>query len=206
MKHTNLSKVICALTIGILIALNPTNVFASSVVYETTANCETCKIRTIPLADQMELLTITTDEGNEYRVVTKVQEEKQGTTLFFWVIQNDIELDMLQQNLDVKQGNLGEAHVNGSVGLPSGGWVYWDDNTIVIYISPDLAATWIAGTAITAILCGIVAVLPMGALPGLVCATVFGLSAATIDYYNDAGGPGFYIKGTRDPLRVWLEP
>jgi len=206
MKYSNLNKVICALTIGVLIALNPINVFANSVAYEPMANCETCEIRTISLADQMNLLTIVTDEGNAYRVVTKIQEVKQGTKLFFWVIQNDIELDMLQQNLDVKQGNLSEAHVNGSVGLPSGGWVYWDDNTIVIYISPDLAAIWIAGTAITAILCGIVAALPMGALPGVVCATVFGLSAVTIDYYNDAGGPGFYIKGTREPLRVWLEP
>jgi len=154
----------------------------------------------------MQLLTIVNDEGNEYRVVTKIQEEKQGTKLFFWVIQNDMELDILQQNLDVKEGSLSESHVNGSAGLPSGGWVYWDDNTIIIYISPDLAETWILGSTVTTILCGIVMALPMGALPGLVCATVFGLSAATIAYYNNAGEPGFYIKGTREPLRVWLEP
>ena len=197
--------------VGVLVSvasviLTPMNVLAAPRIRGDMAQCEECQVERVSLSDELDLLTIVNEDGEEYRIATNTRDEKSGTRMFFWIIQSDEDLETLQQNIVSKRVNPSQQNLRGHIGLPARGWVYWNANTIRVYISPDIAADWILGFGITALLCGIVAALPLGQLPGLFCATVSGLSAGAIAFYDAKGDPGFYIVGTRDPLRVWLEP
>lgn len=164
--------------------------------------------KTEDLPNGLKLVHLVDDEGTEYRVATKTQEEGNGKRMEFWVIQNDAELQTLLEAVEAraKGGSALGRITAGYVGLPAGGWIYWDSNTIRIYISHDLAVLWATGFGIVAIICGIITLLPMGALPGAVCSFIGALSAAVIIYYDEYGSPGFYVVGTLSPLQVWVEP
>jgi uncharacterized membrane protein YphA (DoxX/SURF4 family) len=195
----------------------PTATAAPTVTDPSTAAACRCEYqatetKTEALSNGLNLTTVLAADGVERRFATKTMVRGPEKQTYFWLIQNDAQLEQLEAALSVEapsqlvQPLPGAAAPSGSAGLPAGGWVRWNAQTIRIYISHDLATIWVLGTAVAAIICGIVAILPMATLPGAVCALVFGLSSAVISYWDSVGQPGFYIVGTVSPLSVRIQP
>jgi hypothetical protein len=214
-----LTKAVTMLLILIVIAVPNASVNALASAGNSIAPCGQGDLTlSAPVVHKngIDVLTFTDKQGEQARVAVK----KFSGFMYFWYIQNDNDLANLLASPEVltlqppsKLPDVGglntnvepnSAIVNGSAGLPYGGWVYWANGTIIIYISHDLASYWIAGASITALICAVIAVIPYGLVPGTLCAFVWGLTAAAISYYDSAGNPGFYIYANSS--RVWIVP
>jgi hypothetical protein len=153
----------------------------------------------------IQLFTFTDDQGVEIRVAVK----QFPGMMYFWYIENENDLAAVLASPDIlnlKPIRSDIVTTNGRFNLPKGGWIRWGNGTITIYISHDLAATWVAGATVVTLICGLLSLIPYGSLSGALCAFVFGLTAATIAFYDDYGDPGFYIKTTNQPRRIWVVP
>jgi hypothetical protein len=147
--------------------------------------------------------------GVEHRVATLTENYGQGHRLYFWVIQNDAELQSLQNGLKSSSGKAADLSVSlasGRIGFKGGGWIYYTSTTIQIFIPHNDAVTWETGFGFVALVCALVAIIPAGQWAGGVCAFMAGLSALVINHYDSMGAPGFYINATKKPFRVWLSP
>ncbi len=213
-QHYYANKIVSALLIMItLFVIGVPNASASASTatanFSPSTMCEHTEralSTQISYPNGIDLFTFTDDQGVDVRVAVKQFPDM----MYFWYIENDNDLAAVLASPDILNLQPIDSDtvttINGRFNLPKGGWIKWGNGTITIYISHDLATIWATGATITALICGLVALIPYGSLPGVVCGFVWGLTAATIVYYDDYGNPGFYIKATKRPLRVWVTP
>ncbi len=166
-------------------------------------------VQTEVLAGGLQVLHIVDQNGVEYRVATLLQKYGAGHRLLFWNIKDDAQLQALQNAISQAGSSSGKGSspsIDAYLGIPGGGWIYYTSTTMTIYISHDDAVTWETGFGFVAMVCALIAIIPPAVWAGGVCAFMSGLSALVINYYDSAGGPGFYINVTKSPFRVWLSP
>lgn len=122
----------------------------------------------------------------------------------FGLVRGQSDIDFLRSMTSVDMEILSAS--GGRINLPYGGRLRWRENpdSINIYISHDLAQVWVVGATVVTLLCTVLTFVPLGQIPGIVCATVWGFSAAAVNYWDGYGDPGFDIKAT--PSRVWIVP
>lgn len=190
-------KTVCALLIAILASKVPLAFAAEKT--PLPCNCEITEV--IELAGGLRVVNIEAEDGSVYRLATKTVKEGRGQRMTFWVIETDKQLDELQKALlssDVKyrNGDLGASDIaqpNAVIPGPMGSSIYWDSTTVFVYVSHDFAVFLATGSGAVAILCTLLALIPISVLASAVCTIFWGLSAAAIAYYDSAGGPGFGV-------------
>lgn len=144
--------------------------------------------------------------GNEQRVYFSLLESKEDIELFKKFSRGE-----MQEQSGTRGPGLAKTR-DVAIGIGWGSWLSWNGNVLRLYISNDLAQDLILNFVLAAAVCQAMAIvatsllLAPAAIVLEICTILMGLGAGGIAYWNERGGPGFYICARWSPPGVWLEP
>lgn len=156
----------------------------------------------------LQISWIQDQEGKRHRVAHRMVADGAGQRLDFWIIETDAELGTLQSFI-AEEETSNRILAEGFRRLPRGGWIWWNNELIQIFVSHDWVVDARLFSNILTIIYGVaVLVLPHPLVKALGAYMVFAtqLEMAFIEWLDDKGDPGFYIYVRINPTRIWFRP